>query len=34
MRNTPEDFFDLKKHGLLMPAGKIIFRELSFLALL
>ena len=25
MRKTPEDFFDLKKNGLLMQAGKIIF---------
>ena len=34
MRKTPEDFFDLKKNGLLMQAGKITFLELSFLALL
>lgn len=35
MRKTPEDFFYLKKNGLLMQqAGKIIFLELSFLALL
>ena len=27
MRKTPEDFFDLKKNGLLMQAGKIIFLE-------
>ena len=23
MRKTPEDFFDLKKNGLLMQAGKM-----------
>ena len=34
MRKTPEDFFDLKKNGLHQQAGKIIFLELSFLALL
>lgn len=28
MRKTPEDFFDLKKNGLLMQAGKIIFLAL------
>lgn len=29
MRKTPEDFFDLKKNGLLMQAGKIIFLPFS-----
>ena len=34
MRKTPEDFFYLKKNGLLMQAGKIIYLELTYLALL
>ena len=34
MRKTPEDFFDLKKNGLLMQAGKIIYLERFFLPFL
>ena len=34
MRKTPEDFFYLKKNGLLMQAGKIIYLERFFLGLL